>query len=116
MLRQVPVTLSEDGEYCHLKTSSDVIGFAEKNADMKEVTWEVEAPEELEAPVVKGEKYGVATVASEDLSFSQSLYMKQQISNFFASVYGKVTIGLVVALILAIIVLINLKTRKPGGR
>ena len=42
--------------------------------------------------------------------------MKQQIRNFFASVYGKVTIGLVVALILAIIVLINLKTRKPGGR
>ena len=129
VLRQVPVTLSEDGEYCHLKTSNDVIGFAEKNADMKEVTWEVEAPEELEAPVVKGEKYGVATVyykgeeigtvdlvASEDLSFSQSLYMKQQISNFFASVYGKVAIGLVVALILAIIVLINLKTRKPGGR
>ena len=129
VLRQVPVTLSEDGEYCHLKTSNDVIGFAEKNADMKEVTWEVEAPEELEAPVIKGEKYGVATVyykgeeigtvdlvASEDLSFSQSLYMKQQISNFFASVYGKVAIGLVVALILAIIVLINLKTRKPGGR
>ena len=114
-------------ETAMLNLGGKIMGFSDAGSSSASKGESVS--EELEAPVVKGEKYGVATVyykgeeigtvdlvASEDLSFSQSLYMKQQISNFFASVYGKVAIGLVVALILAIIVLINLKTRKPGGR
>ncbi len=125
VLTSASVALSEDGDSVDLKTDQDIEDWAEGTIDPGKVQFEISAERDLVAPVEKGEVLGTARViydgedygrvnlvASNSLSFSRKLYIREKVTDFLSQWYGKAVVILAVLMLAFLGALIGRLARR----
>jgi len=127
----IPVTLCAEQDYVTVQPAQSLEATLANTVDPSVFQREVNLPETLEAPIVKGQKLGsirltyegrdygtVDLVAINALERSELLYFKQQALEFLDQLWVKAALAAVVLLIAALILRRALgggSSRKKGG-
>ena len=117
VLREVPVTLSDDADYVLAQPVGELQATMPSDFDPKKADLEVELPESIEAPVTAGEKLGTITfkyggvtygtldmVAVDSVARSDFLYTVQQIQYYWGQWWVKALAAAAAALVGVLVV------------
>ena len=125
-MMEIPVRLSAEQDAVVVQTSGSITGIVPNDLDLSTLEPEIDAPDELTAPIAAGDKVGTVSliyngydygsvdlVAMQDVSLSQVLFYVDKLENFFSSTFFKVGLAVLgVFLIVYLFVLITLNRRK----
>jgi len=123
---EIPVELSAEKDFVVLTAAEDLSAVLPNNTDLSTLTYKMDVPEQVMAPIYVGDEIGTVTiskdgvvygktklVAGEDISRSTVLYylycIKQFISNIWVQIIGGI---LLVLLVIYIIVTIRRNRRR----
>ena len=124
-IAEVPVSLAWQTDYVLLNPQKDLYALLPNSIDLTAVKKEVKLKSNVQAPVKKGQVLGDVTyiyngnvlgkmslVASQDISRSTPLYYAYVLQSFVESIWFKIVVGLIVALLIAYLILIIMKNNK----
>lgn len=133
-IREVPVTLSDEGDYVTVQPVGSLEATIPKIYDPRQAELKMELAESVEAPVEQGQKLGTVTLvyngkvygtldmaASFDVSRSDFQYYVKVVQDYLAKWWVKALIAAGVVLILFLVVLFGVilprrKRRRRYGR
>lgn len=123
--QETKVTLSAEKDYVMLSAKESLSAILPKDTALDTLEYVTECPDELQAPVVKGEVYGKLTVqkdgivyattdliAAENVSRSAVLYYLHCIKQFFKNIVVQIVTAVLVILLIVYIVLMVRKNRR----
>lgn len=129
VLREVPVTLSDDADYVLAQPKGEIQATMPSDYDPKRAELEVDLPQSIEAPVTAGDKLGTITlkyngvsygtldmVAADSVARSDFLYVVQQIQYYWSQWWVKALAAAAVALIAALVVFVAVILPKRRAR
>ncbi len=122
---EMPVTLAWDANHVLLTPKADLYALLPKDVDLKSIKPVIRMNKSTQAPIKKGQTLGEITylyngnelgktslVASQAIARSTPLYYAFVLKNFVGSIWFKITVGLIVALVIAYFVLTLLKNKN----
>ncbi len=123
---EIPVELSAEKDFVVLTAAEDLSAVLPNNTDLSTLTYKMDVPEEVMAPIYVGDEIGTVTiskdgvvygktklVAGEDISRSTVLYYLYCIKVFVSNIWVQIIGGiLLVLLIIYIIVMIRRNRRR----
>lgn len=126
VMREVPVTLSEESDAVIVQPSGSLEATLPSDYDASKAQFQIDLPASVEAPVEKGDKVGTVTlvyngeeygsldlVAADSVARSQKLYYIQRVKDFFGNRLVQV---LIIALVVLIMVLVIRHKLLSHGR
>lgn len=131
VLREVPVTLSDDADYVLAQPVGSIEATMPSDYDPKRAELIPDLPESVEAPVTAGDKLGTITikydgveygtldmVAADSVARSDFLYTIQQVENYWSKWWVKAAVaaGGVLVLTLVFFLTVVLPKRKARRR
>ena len=131
VLREVPVTLSDDADYVLAQPVGSIEATMPSDYDPKRAELILDLPESVEAPVTAGDKLGTITikydgveygtldmVAADSVARSDFLYTIQQVENYWGKWWVKAAVaaGGVLVLTLVFFLTVVLPKRKARRR
>lgn len=127
-VQEVDVRFAAGKEHTKLVAAEDTVALLSKDLDLTKLTYEVDAPSTLDAPIEKGQivgkakllidgvEYGqVELAASEDIVRSDVLYVVYQVQQFFSGTVFKVILLAVLA-VAVLLILIAANRRRMRRR
>jgi D-alanyl-D-alanine carboxypeptidase (penicillin-binding protein 5/6) len=124
-IAQVPVTLAWNTTIVLLTPQKDLFALFPNNVDIGTIKKDVKLKNSVQAPIKKGQVLGDVTflynnnvlgtmplVASQDVARSTPLYYAYVLQNFVNSIWFKVVVGLIIALLIAYFILIIIRDNK----
>ena len=128
-VQEVGVRFAAGKEHTKLAAAQDTTALVSKDLDLSQLTYEVEAPSAVDAPVEKGQKIGSARllidgveygqvdlVASESIPRSDALYVVHQIQEFFSGTIFKIILAALLALAFLLILMASNRRRVRRRR
>ena len=134
VIREVPVTLSDEGDYVLAQPVGEIQATMPSDFDPKQVDLKFDLPKSVEAPIAAGDKLGTVTleyqgetygtldmVAADSVERSEFLYTIQQIQYYWSQWWVKVlvilgSLGLLALVVLVTVVLLRRKARRRYSR
>lgn len=128
-VQEVDVRFAAGKEHTKLAAAQDTTALVAKDLDLTQLTYEVDAPSSIDAPVEKGQKIGSARlmidgveygqvdlVASESIPRSDALYVVHQIQEFFSGTVFKVILAALLAFVFLLILIASNRRRLRRKR
>ena len=125
---EVPVELSAEKDYVVLTAAEDLSAVLPNNTDLSTLTYELNVPEQVMAPISTGDEIGEVTIskdgvvygktkllAKEDISRSTVLYYLYCIKKFVSNIWVQI-IGGILLLLLIIYVIATIRRNRRRRR
>lgn len=127
--REIPVELSAEKDYVVVTAKEDLSAVLRKDVELEDLTYTLEVPDEVLAPVHKGDVIGRITVsqddivlgttelvAGEEISRSTVLYYLYCIRRFVGNVWVQIAGGILLVLIIIYIIVMIRRNRARRRR
>ena len=125
---EVPVELSAEKDFVVLTAAENLSAVLPNDTDTKTLTYEIDVPEQVMAPIYVGDEIGTVTiskdgvvygktklVAGEDISRSTVLYYLYCIKVFISNIWVQI-IGLILLVLLIIYIIVMIRRNRRRRR
>ena len=126
---EIPVELSAEKDFLVLTAAEDLSAVLPNNTDLSTLTYQMDVPEEVMAPIHMGDEIGTVTiskdgvvygktklVAGEDISRSTVLYYLYCIKIFVSNIWVQIIGGLLLVLLIIYIIVMVRRNRRRRRR